>query len=110
MNPSYKKIDTDFINRGDLQGDKKELTDAEWAIQQKKNIKDQKKRDTKAKRENAKRQEKMRKESEERETKEKQEREEHTCPTCGHDDRDDAREPEFDSQQDHDDYYDDRDD
>ena len=38
---------------------------------------------------------------------EEREREEHTCPTCGHDDRDDAREPEFDSQQDHDDYYDD---
>jgi sRNA-binding protein len=89
MNPSYRKIDTDFINRGDLQGDKKELTDAEWVIQQKKNIKDQKKRETKAKRENAKRQAKEDKAEKEREAKNEQEREEHTCPTCGHDDRGD---------------------
>lgn len=43
MNPTYRKIQVDFLNRGDLQGDKKELTDAEWATQQKKNISDQKK-------------------------------------------------------------------
>ena len=87
MNPTYTKVPVDFLNRGDLQGDKKELSDAEWAIQQKKNVKDQKKRETKAKRENAKRQAKEDKERKTRYDADSKEREEHTCPTCGHDDR-----------------------
>ena len=93
MNPTYTKVPVDFLNRGDYSKDKKELTDAEWAIQQKKNIKDQKKREKKAKRENAKRQAKEDKEQAKRYDVDRKEREEHTCPTCGHDDRLDHEDP-----------------
>jgi len=76
MNPTYRKIQVDFLNRGDLQGDKKELTDAEWATQQKKNISDQKKRDKKATKDRKRAQAKEEKESKE-----------NTCPHCGKDRR-----------------------
>jgi len=88
---------------------KKDLTDKEWEKQKKLNEKKRKEQMGKDEKKHSQEQRDQDKTDRERGFPTDDEYDANTCPTCGHNTMDDDP-PEFDSQQDHDDYYDDRDD